>query len=312
VTRIAAIAPVFNEEANLDELCRRLAENLARVSEDYEIILIDDGSADETWSLIQKNAAENPRVRGLHFSRNFGQHYALAAGLDAVNADWVVVLDGDLQDRPEVIPELYAKSQEGYDVVFVERQSRPESILYLVFQRLFFAILRWLSDIDFNPAYANYSIISRKVARELAGLRESSRGYSGLVSWLGFKRGSVKAEHGERFAGAPSYSLRRRIRLALDMIIAHSEKPLRLATVLGFIIAGLSFLYGLFIVFRALFGGASVEGWASLIVAVFFVGGILMILLGILGLYIGRIHSELKGRPLYIVSERAGFPEEQC
>ena len=308
---IQAVVPVMNEEAIIPALAERLAAALRQVSEDYGIILVDDGSRDSTWSEIQAAAERDPNLAGLRFSRNFGQHVAITAGLEAADADWVVVMDGDLQDRPEVIPELHVKAQEGYDVIFVARQERPEGLLYRLCQRAFYGTLRALTDTDYNPEHGNFSMISRRVLTAYRSLEEGVRFYGGLVSWLGFRSTTVPATHGERLGGASSYSLGKRFKLAKDIILAFSVRPLYAAICVGILSTLFSFIFGSIIIVRALLADVSVEGWASVMVSIYFVGGVIMTLVGMNGLYIGKVYSEIQRRPLYIVAETAGAGETQ-
>ena len=309
MTYIQAVVPVLNEQAIIPVLAERLAAALRQVSEDYGIILVDDGSSDATWPEIQAAAARDPNLTGLRFSRNFGQHVAITAGLEAADADWVVVMDGDLQDRPEVIPDLHAKVQEGYDVAFVARQERPEALLYRVCQRVFYATLRFLTRTDYDPAHGNFSIISRRVLEAYRSLEECTRFYGGLVSWLGFRSTTVPAAHGERLSGAPSYDLAKRFKLAKDIILAFSVRPLYVAILIGLLSTLFSFVFGSIIIVRALFADVSVEGRASLMVSIYFVGGVIMTLIGMNSLYIGKVYSEIQRRPLYVVAETAGAGE---
>lgn len=304
---ISVIAPIFREEGNVLELVRRLTEALGGITDDFEIILVEDAGGDGSWDRIREAARRDGRVKGLRFSRNFGQHYAITAGLTMVDGDWVVVMDGDLQDRPEVIPDLYAKAREGYDVVFVEREERPEGWLYMRLQAVFYAMLRFLAGTEYNPKHGNFSIVSRRVVESFRLLNENLRFYGGVVWWLGYRRASIPAQHGERFAGRSVYTLAKRIRLAAAIIVAHSERPLRFSVGLGFMMAFLALLYGIYIVVRALLGDIAVQGWASLIVSVYFVGGLILFVLGIIGIYIGKLYQEAKKRPLYIVAEDVGF-----
>lgn len=295
---IAAIAPVFNEQENVPELVNRLATALGEVSQDYQIVLVDDGSRDRTWQEIEKQAASDPRVFGVKLNRNFGQHIAIAAGLKAVDAEWTVVLDGDLQDRPEVIPELYEMAQQGHDVVFVAREQRPESKAYQFGQSIFYKTLRALTGTDYDPAHGNFSIISRSVLTELNKITEQDRFYGGLIEWLGFERVTLKAKHGERHAGETSYSLLSRIKFARNIILSFSIRPLYAALIFGAIVTFFSFLYGMIILMKALLFGYSVEGWASMMVSIYFVGGVQMLMIGMNGLYVGRIAESVKNRPL--------------
>jgi len=272
------------------------------------MVLVSDGGRDQSWQVIQALAALDHRVKGIKFTRNFGQHLAISAGLDACNGDWVVVMDSDLQDRPEVIPELYTKAQEGYEVVFVSRLNRPEPRLYQFSARMFYRAFRMLANTNYDPAHGNFSIISRRVVEQYRSMGETLRFYGGIVDWLGFERTSIEALHGERFAGEPGYNLRKRLRLASQIILAHSDRPLHLSILFGFIISLGSGTMGSYMIIRSIFfQHYSVEGWTSLMVSVFFMGGIILLVLGIIGIYIGKIFNEIKRRPLYVVAERIGL-----
>ena len=303
---ISVVAPVYRDEGNVRELCRRVKAAVSGITEDFELILIEDGGRDRSWEYIREEARQDPRIRGIRFSRNFGQHYAITAGLDAARGDWTVVMDGDLQDRPEVIPDLYAKAQEGFEIVFVARQGRPESWLYRTAQRIFYALFRYLAGTDYDPAHGNFSIISKQVLEHYRSLHEQLRFYGGILAWLGFPRASVPAQHGERHAGHSVYSLVSRLKLAAAIIIAHSDRPLRFSVALGFLMALSAFAYGIYIILLALFGGISVLGYASLMVSIYFVGGIILVVLGIIGIYVGKMYNETKHRPLYIIAEQTG------
>ncbi len=309
---ISVVAPIFREEGNIQELVRRLTNALGTLTDDFEIILVEDAGGDRSWERICQSARKDPRVKGLRFSRNFGQHYSITAGLEVADGDWVVVMDGDLQDRPEVIPDLYAKAQEGFDVVFVERQNRPESGLYLLAQRIFYLTLKFLAGTSYNPQHGNFSIISRKVVSSFRRLDENLRFYGGIVWWLGYRRTSITAAHGRRFAGESVYTLGKRVRLAAAIVIAHSDRPLYLSIGAGFLMTAFAFVYGLYIAVKAIFSDFPVEGWASIIVSIYFVGGLLLFVLGIVGLYIGKLFNEMKKRPLYVIAESTGFGEEEA
>lgn len=311
MAHIAAVAPVFNEEANVAELARRLGESLSKVSEDYQIVLVDDGSRDGTWAAIRAACEADPKLTGLRFSRNFGQHAAITAGIDAADGDWVVVLDGDLQDRPEVIPDLYAKAQEGFDVVFVQRDGRPESKLYMAAQKVFYWTLQSLTNTNYDSSQGNFSIIARKVADDYRRFAESGRFYGGLIEWLGYRRGTLLAQHGERFAGTPAYNLSRRLKFAKDIILSFSTRPLYLALGFGFVVTLFAFFFATTILIRAMFFGYATQGWASIMVTLYFLGGVQMLMTGLNGLYIGRISDEVKGRRLYVVGDRLGAGRDE-
>jgi dolichol-phosphate mannosyltransferase len=308
MARISIVIPIFREELTLRELYRRLRDCLSSISQDFEIILVSDGGRDRSWDIICELSTADERVRGVKFTRNFGQHLAISAGLDVCDGDWVVVMDGDLQDRPEVIPELYAKAQQGYDVVFVARTERPESAIYRFTARIFYKLLKLLASTDYDPAHGNFSIISRRVVEQYRTIGETLRFYGGILDWLGFQRTAIQAEHGTRYAGAPGYNLRKRLMLASHIILAHSDRPLHFSIAFGLLISLWSGATGIWMVMRyLLFERYSVEGWTSLIVSTFFIGGIILMVLGIMGIYIGKIFNEVKGRPLYVVEEKIGF-----
>lgn len=309
MTHITAVAPVLNEALNVAELTGRLRQALGQITDDFSIIIVDDGSTDGTWDRLQELSQDDPRITGIRLSRNFGQHTAITAGLDAADADWVVVLDGDLQDRPEVIPELYAKAMEGHQVVFVERMNRSEGKLYLTAQKVFYSTLRWLTGTEYNGAHGNFSIISRSVLDEYKGLSESGRFYGGLVDWLGFEPASIAAEHGERFAGRPSYNLLKRFQFAKTIILSFSTRPLDLTLAIGLFVTIGALLMGGWILLKALFFGYAIQGWASLMVSIYFLGGVQMVMIGMVGLYVGRISDEVKRRPNYVT--RQAVPENR-
>jgi glycosyltransferase involved in cell wall biosynthesis len=236
------VVPLLNEEGVVEELITRVTKSVQKLTQDYEIILVDDGSQDATWEKIDVASNLEKRIKGLRFSRNFGHHYAITAGLREALGEWVVVMDGDLQDRPEVIPELYQKAQEGYEVVFVSRENRPERFYYKLAQRFFYWTLRFLSGIDFDSTQANFSIINERVVKAFNRFPENARFYGSTIKWLGFKRTALPATHGNRFSGKTSYTFRKRLTLALDIIIAFSDRPLKFAIGLGAIISATTVL----------------------------------------------------------------------
>jgi dolichol-phosphate mannosyltransferase len=301
MTHLSVVVPVFNEGSLIDELVRRVIKSVKTITQDFELIIVDDGSMDNTWSLIENEAKTEWRIKGIKFSRNFGHHYAITAGLHNSNGEWVVVMDGDLQDRPEVIPELYEKAQEGYDVVFVSRQNRQEGKLYLLAQKIFYLILKVLSGMDFNSRQANFSIISRKVVEAFKTFPENARFYGSTIKWLGFNGTQIFADHGQRLSGSPSYTIKKRIKLASDIIFSFSERPLKFAMVSGILMALFSVLIGMRVIYNSIVFGYSVVGWASLISVVFFSTGMILMVAGVTGIYVGKVFKEVKDRPLYII-----------
>ena len=303
MVHLSVVIPVYNESSLIDELVKRVKTNAQLITEDYEIIIVDDGSQDNTWNSIENEAKLEKRIKGIKFSRNFGHHYAITAGLHNSIGEWVVVMDGDLQDRPEVIPDLYKKAQEGFDVVFVSRQNRPEELYYRIAQKIFYWILRSLSGLDFDSRQANFSIINTKVVEAFKKFPENARFYGSTIKWLGFKRSFILADHGVRHSGKPSYTIRKRFKLASDIILSFSERPLKLAIGFGLLISSISILLALWIFYGTFKWGYSVTGWSSVIVSILFSSGIILTVLGIIGIYLGRIFQEVKRRPLFIISE---------
>ena len=302
MAHISVVIPVYRAESCLEELYRRLKAALEPLTADFEIMLVEDCGGDRSWPLIVELAQRDPRVKGIQFSRNFGQHYGITAGLDRCNGDWVVVMDCDLQDRPEEIPRLYAKAQEGHEIVVARRGKRSDPLLKRFSSWLYYSVFSWLADMDYDPQAGNFRILSRKVINNYRNMRERSRFFGSLINWMGFPFTSIDVQHDERFAGDSSYTFGKLWQLGAETIIAYSDKPLRIAVRLGFFIATCAFLYGIYILFRALFHGSPVTGWSSLIVSIYFMGGVIVAILGILGIYLGKTYDETKCRPLYVIN----------
>jgi dolichol-phosphate mannosyltransferase len=300
---ISVVIPTYKAEAFLHVLYTRLVASLEKISPDFEIILVEDCGGDKSWDIINELAAVDKRVRGIQFSRNFGQHYGITAGLDFCQGDWVVVMDCDLQDRPEEIPRLYAKAQEGYDVVLALRGQRQDPALKRLSSWFFYRLFSYLADIKYDGDSGNFRIISRKVVDNFRLMREQLRFFGGLVHWMGFCTSSICVDHAERSEGKTTYTFKKLCKLAIDTIIAYSDKPLRMSVRLGFLMAFFSFCYGTYILGLALIYGSPVPGWNSLIVSLYFIGGIIISILGIIGVYLGKTFDESKKRPLYIVSK---------
>jgi len=304
---ICVVAPIYNEEGNVLEYVKRTTKVLESISDRYEIILVNDGSRDKSWQIIEEITENNEKIKALNFSKNFGHHYAISAGLKHANANWVVVMDSDLQDRPEVIKDLYDKANEGFDIVFVDRTNRPESKPYIALQRIFYIILKLLSGLNFNYKQANFSIISSKVVESFNAISENTRFYVSTIKWLGFESTSISANHGRRFSGKPSYSISKRFKLAFDIITSFSERPLKIGIVIGLGFSALSLSIFLWIILKYLTTGFSVLGWPSLIASILLLNGITLTVLGIIGVYIGKIYNETKSRPLYIIKNKINF-----
>lgn len=305
---IAVVIPVYKAEGHLHELYNRLVIVLQEITPKFEIIMIEDFGGDKSWEIIEELARRDPRVRGIQFSRNFGQHYGLTAGIDHTDSDWVVVMDCDLQDQPEEISRLYDKAKEGYDIVLARRGDRQDSALKRLTSWLFYKLFSYLTDVKYDGETGNFRIMSRAVVVNLQRMREQLRFFGALVHWLGFPSATIVVEHAKRVNGKSSYTLSKRWKLGIEAIIAYSDKPLRVAVRLGFSMAVLSFFYGAYILIYSVLNQSPIPGWSSLIVSLYFIGGIIIAILGILGVYVGKTFDESKKRPLYII-QRTTFNE---
>jgi glycosyltransferase involved in cell wall biosynthesis len=306
---LSVVSPVFNEQRCLPELLQQLSEVLSSLDPHYEIILVDDGSQDGSWHEIEAAGALDPRVKGLRFSRNFGHHIAIAAGLDYADGEWVVVMDSDLQDPPQAILDLHAEALKGYDVVVARRRNRTDGFVKVLLSKAFHCILSRLMGTESNPREGVFRIIHRPAVRVMRQMRERSRFFVAMADWVGFRKSFIEVAHGVRYAGETKYPLRKQVALATSAILSFSEKPLELAMGLGTVFAASGILYAVIIVIRALCGNIAVQGYASLFSAVLVVGGCGIMTTALVGLYVGQIFQQVKGRPLYVLSELVGRTE---
>lgn len=298
---LSVVIPVFGCCESLSELCRRIDNALTTLSNDYEIILVNDASPDGSWELIKQLAAEDERVKGINFSRNFGQHYAITAGLDHARGDWVVVMDCDLQDSPEEILALYNKAQEGYDLVVGLRSRRHEGLLKKATSKLFYLVFNYLAGARVDNRLRNFGIYARKVVRSISRYREQSRSFGLFALAVGFRRAEIDIDHSRRASGESSYSFRRRLRLAFDSIVSHSNRLLWIFVKLGLLISLFSMGYACYLVVGHFVSGNTIAGWTSVMVSIYFTAGLIIGTVGIVGLYVGKVFDEVKGRPLYII-----------
>ncbi len=298
---ISVVIPVYGCAECLPELYKELSATLSKITEDFEIIMVNDGSPDNSWEIIKRLAREDSRLRGINLSRNFGQHHAITAGLDYAWGEWVVVMDCDLQDQPKEIIKFYETAKQGYDMVVGLRTRRQDNLIRRLASRLFYKIFGYLTDTKIDHRIGNFGIYSRKVIESIKLLREQNRSFVLSALWVGFRRKEIEIEHGSRLYGKSSYNFRRMFRLAFDSMVAHSNKPLSLIVRLGFTLSILSLIYAGWLVIRYLLWGVSVIGWTSLMVSIYFTAGLIIGTLGIVGLYLGKVFNEVKGRPLYIV-----------
>lgn len=306
---VSVVSPVYRGEKMVSELVQRCIDGVSKISPEYEIILVNDASPDGSWAEILRQCAANPRVKGLNLSRNFGQHYAISAGLEAASGEWVIVLDCDLQDRPEEFINLYNKALEGFDIVQARRINRKDSARKQLTGIVFHAVFDYLSGTKTDRALSNMGIYSRKVIDEFNRMPEASRSFGTLLSYLGFRKTTLDVEHSERAEGRSSYTLGKLLKLSGDIMIAGSNKPLRIAVKLGFLISAVAFILAIYNLVAKLTGIITLPGYTTTVFSIWFVGGLLMLMLGVLGLYIGKIFDQVKGRQLYIVMDRVNFEE---
>lgn len=308
---ISIIAPVYNEEAVLPELYRRVKLVLDELGEPWELVLVNDGSRDRSAEVIAQLHQQDERVRGLSFSRNFGFQIAVTAGLDHVQGDAVILADADLQDPPEIFPQMIAKWRQGFDVVYGVRVSRVGETWFKLFTaKMFYRIIHRITSINIPLDTGDFRLMDRRVVEAIRRFPERNRFLRGMVPWVGFKQTGIEYERQARFAGDSKFgSVRQMLPFAVDAITSFSYFPLQLATYLGFIIAGLSALAILAVIYLRLFNLHALTGQATTLVTVLFLGGVQLISLGIIGEYLGRIYDEVKGRPLYLVDKKWGWQE---
>jgi dolichol-phosphate mannosyltransferase len=310
---ISLVVPVFNEEAVLPELYRRASQVLEQVGEPWELVLVDDGSKDNSAKVIAELHQSDTRVKGISFSRNFGFQEAVTAGLAHTQGDVVVLSDADLQDPPEIIPEMIDKWREGYDVVYGVRIHREgETWFKKITAKVFYRIIHRITSVDIPLDTGDFRLMDRRVVNAILRMPERNRFLRGMVPWVGYKQAGVYYERQARFAGESKFnSVRQMLPFAIDAITSFSYFPLQLATILGFAIAAISLLAIVVVVLLRLLGShQELTGQATTLVAVLFLGGVQLISLGIIGEYLGRIYDEVKGRPLYLINETWGFEKD--
>ncbi len=310
--RISIIAPVFNEISCLDALFPRIKEVMDSIGETWELVLVDDGSTDGSTEKIRALAVQDEHVRPVIFARNFGHQIAVTAGLDYSRGDAVIIIDADLQDPPEVIVEMVERWREGYEVVYAVRDEREgESWFKKHTASLFYRLILKITDVKIPLDTGDFRLMDRKVVNVLNTMRERHRFLRGMSAWVGFKQIGVHYKRAARFAGETKYPLRKMLRLAVNAITGFSYLPLQIATYLGFICAGIAILAIPVVVSLRLLGGQAFLGQATTLISTLFLGGVQLICLGILGEYLGRVYDEVKGRPLYIVSEAPISPKSK-
>lgn len=302
---LSITSPVFRTAGTVSALVSRIRDAVEPLTGDFEIVLVDDGSPDGSWEAIARECERDRRVKGVRLSRNFGQHAAITAALTFATGQYVVVMDCDLQDDPSDIPRLYAKAQEGFDVVFA-RKRRRQFGMWKNFTALgYYRTLRWLSGVRYDPNLGAFSLISRKVVDAFLQFGDYRRGYVMVLWWLGFSRGYIEVEHHERHEGRSSYSPLKLIGHALSITVTYTERPLHISIYAGLTLSALAILTGCVLIARYFTTniGQMALGWTSLIVSLFFLCGLILISLGILGMYVGRVFEQVKQRPIFVVGD---------
>lgn len=301
---LSIVSPVFRAEAIVAQLVQEVHAEASALGQHFEIILVDDRSPDLSWEKILESADQYPEVLGIRLSRNFGQHYAISAGLQAARGRWVVVMDCDLQDSPREIGRLVSKAEEGFDVVLARRSNRQDSLYRRSVSRLFYGVLAYLTGTPQDPAVANFGVYGQNVVEAINGMPETIRYLPTMVRWVGFSSTSIDVVHGHRHSGKSAYNFRRMANLAIDICLANSDKPLRLVVSIGFVVSAIGFVFAAVVIYRALYGRIEVLGYASLIVSVWVLLGLTITIMGVVGLYVGKCFEGVKRRPPFVIDRR--------
>ena len=306
--KISVIIPVLNEETNIAELLQRFEAVFSNNIKDTEVIFVDDGSMDDTAGILKARAVSSKWLRLIELSRNFGNQAAVSAGLDHCTGDCAVIIDGDLQDPPELIPAMIEKWQNGYDVVYAQRQKRKgETFFKRVSAAFFYRLLQKMTNVDIPEDTGDFRLIDRKVIDALGQMPERNRFLRGMVSWAGFRQTSVPYVRDERFSGETKYPFFKMLKFALTGITSFSFLPLQLASYFGFLVSGISFIAAIYVLYLKYFTDRTIQGWTSMMIALLFLGGIQLITLGIIGEYIGRMSDEVKQRPAYLIRKKTNL-----
>lgn len=306
----SVIIPVFNEEETILELHKRLILVMNQISDDFEVIFVDDGSGDRTFEIIKTLHAADNRIKAIKFTRNFGHHVAITAGLDYAGGNSIMLMDGDLQDPPEEILKLDKKFKEGYEIVYAIRKTRKDTFIKRMSSGIFYKLFKLFGNVNIPSNTGIFRIISGKVADYMKGCREKNRFISGMLSWPGYSSIGVETDRDQRYAGKTKYNIYRSLKLASDAMMSFSSIPLHFVSYLGFAVAALSFATGVSMAIQIIIYRITLSGWALVAVPIFFFGGVQLVIMGVIGEYIGRIYAEVQNRPLYVVNEKLGIEQE--
>jgi len=304
---ISIIVPVYGCTTTITELFLRAKKAINSIGQDFELIFVNDKGPFDAWEAIVELSAKDYRIKGINLSRNFGQHSAIASGLSIAAGDWIVVMDCDLQDKPEEIPNLYKKATEGFDVVQAKRTNRQDSFFKKIGSRMFYATLGYLTDTEQNAEIANFGIYHKKVVSAILSMNDHIKYFPAMVKWVGFNQTAIEVEHSKRDEGKSSYTLKSLLHLALNTILSFSDKPLRLTIKFGAIISLLSLVYGSIVLVKYFLDEIAIQGYASIIISIWFLSGIIIMIMGMVGLYIGKTFEQVKGRPVFIIDETINF-----
>ncbi len=307
---LSIVSPVYRAEGLVNELVIEIMKNASKITDKFEIILVEDGSPDASWERIHEICLSNPIVKGIKLSRNFGQHYAISAGLAHSTGEWVVVMDCDLQDVPDEIPRLYAKAQEGYDLVFAQRQIRQDNFIKKMSSTFFYKVFSYMTDTKQDNSIANFGIYHQKVVKAILSMQDHIRYFPTMSNWVGFKKTYLPVNHAKRKEGETSYSWSKLFELAFNNMVAFSDKPLRLSIRVGLSMAFIAVLIGLGYLYKYLRGDIVVLGYASLMVSIWLLSGLIILNLGIVGIYIGKTFERVKDRPIYIIDKKININGE--
>jgi len=303
--QISVVSPVYNADKLVDSLVERITASVSKITPDFEIVLVDDFSPDNSWKKIEENCKKFSYVKGIKLSKNFGQQHAIAAGMENAKGNWIVIMDCDLQDRPEEIPNLYTKALEGFDIVLASRVQRRDDFFKKTFSKAFYSVLGYLTGTKQDDTVANFAVLSRKVVNAIISMGDYHRYFPTMVKWVGFKITTLEIQHADREDGKKSsYSYKKRLDLAINTILSFSDKPLRLAVKLGLAISFISALYSIYAVILFFEGKVNVTGWTSLFISIWFFSGLIISVLGMIGLYLGKTFETVKNRPIYIIEEK--------
>lgn len=297
------ISPVYGCEGCLEELCERILRTVAKLDKTCEIILVCDASPDQSWQRIRELTDRDPCIAGIRLARNYGQHYAISAGLEHARGQWIVVMDCDLQDVPEEIAALYAKANDGYDLVFAQRTDRKDAWTKRFLSKAFYLVLSYLTGTIYDASTANFGIFSARAIAKVNAMPERVRFFPLMVRWAGYRMALQPVAHAARKHGRSAYGLGKLIRLAIDIVLSYSDKPLRLLAKIGLLFSLAALLLVLFSIYRYLRGGVVVAGYSSIIASIWLLGGLIIFGLGVVGLYVGRVFNDIKRRPYYAVDE---------